>query len=311
MPLSPEGRAILNRADELGLLGAELDTVDELRDAHQRQRDLMGEAASVARVEQGRVRGPDGSIPVRIYAPPGEPPFPVIVFYHGGGWVLGTLDDADIDCRELCLEIGAVVVSVAYRLAPEHRFPAGLLDAYAGFRWSIEYAGRFGGAPSVVAVGGDSAGGNLAAAIAVVAADRAERRPDLALLIYPPTDCARTTESYSKFARGYFLEEEDMRWFWDQYTEGAHCADPRASILRSDASTQPPTVILTAEYDVLRDEGESWGRRLAEAGVPVHLARCDGAVHGFWSYGRVAPRARAWAMAEIRNGMLELGFLRP
>jgi acetyl esterase len=282
------------RADELGLLDAEAETVAELRELSRLERALAAEAPSLP-VRDFEIRGPDSPLPVRVYTPPGRPPFRMVVFFHGGGWVVGDLDQADVDCRCLCADTGSIVVSVGYRLAPEHRFPAGPEDCYAGLEWAASEAGALGGDSGRLAVGGDSAGGNLAAAVALLARDRGGPAVSHQILIYPVTDCSFDTGSYLAFARGYWLTRDDMRWMWESYLgDGLDAAnDPRASVLRApDLSGLPPAVVVTAGCDVLRDEGVAYAERLRAAGVPVRLLPYAGQVHGFWSCGGVTPLPR-------------------
>jgi acetyl esterase len=244
-------------------------------------------------VEDRHVSGPDGEIPVRIYSPAVARPAPAIVSFHGGGWVIGDLDGYEASCRMIANSVGCVVVSVDYRLAPEHPFPAAPEDAYAATRWAAEHAAELGVDPRRLAVAGDSAGGNLAAVCALMARDRGG--PDLVfqLLIYPVTDFSFDTPSYEENAKGYFLEAETMRWYWRQYLrDSADGTDPYASPLRApDLSRLPPALVITAGYDPLRDEGEAYGRRLREAGVDATVSRYDTMFHGFFGFGRLLDAA--------------------
>ena len=267
-------------------------------------RAFMANLRAGARVVEGpvvadrSVPGPGGDVPVRTYVPPeGEGPFPLLVWFHGGGWVLGDLEDADAICRALCLGARCVVVSVDYRLAPEHPFPAGLEDCRAALSWAVEHAADLAVDPTRVAVGGDSAGGNLAAAVALLARD--EGGPELCfqLLVYPVTDFDDATPSMVDNAEGYLLTADAMRWFYDHYIEPHERDDHRAAPLRAgDLAGLPPALVLTAEFDPLRDEGEAYGRRLAEAGVPTTVSRYDGLIHGFVSMTAFCDRA---AEAEV------------
>jgi acetyl esterase len=292
--LAPESRAIMRRGIELGLLDAEAGTVDELRALSVRERELMAAPPAVESVEDLEIDGPDGRIPLRIYRPAGAAPLRTILFAHGGGWVLGSLDHADVDCRCLALDTGCVLVSVEYRLAPEHPFPAGLEDLHAAARWTASEIGAFGGDPERIVVAGDSAGGNLAAALCLLAARRGGPAIEHQVLIYPAIDAGLETASHRAFGEGYWLESEDMRWFWELYTDGsAGAADPLASVLRApDLSGLPPATIVTAGCDVLRDEAEAYADRLREAGVPVTVLRHEGQLHGFWSCGAVTALPR-------------------
>jgi acetyl esterase len=219
------------------------------------------------------------------------------VFLHGGGFVIGDLDTHDDQARLVSAEVGAVVVSVDYRLAPEHRWPAGLEDCVAATRWALAHVDELGGDPARVAVAGDSAGGNLSAAVALEL--RGEPGPQLAaqLLLYPATDFTEesTHPSREENSKGYLLTEDDMRWFGDQYVpEGADRRDPRLSVLHAgDLSGLPPAVVATAGYDPLRDEGEAYADALAAAGVRVVRHRYDNLIHGFFGFSAISPGAAA------------------
>jgi acetyl esterase len=254
----------------------------------------QGEVEPVARVENRSIPGPAGRIPIRVYTPEGKAPFPVLVFIHGGGWVLCGLDSHDPPCRALANAVPCVVVSVDYRLAPEHRFPAAADDAYAATRWVAEHAAELGGDASRIAVGGDSAGGNLAAVVALMARDRGGPRLVHQVLVYPATDAGLDTASCHENADGYFLTRDMMVWFWNHYLcSSADVENPYASPLRArDLRGLPPGLVITAEYDPLRDEGEAYAARLREAGVPVRMTRYAGIIHGFFGMLAVFPQAR-------------------
>lgn len=237
-----------------------------------------------------------GGVPARVYLPPGPGPFPVAMMFHGGGWVIGDLATADCQSREVCRGAGVAVVSVDYRLAPEHRFPAAAEDCYAATVWAAENAGRFGGDGSRLAVAGDSAGGNLAAVVALIARDR--RGPPIAfqLLVYPVTDGVHfETASYRDNAEGYLLTAAAMQWFWNHYAPDAALRQhPYASPLLAERHAGlPPALVMTAEYDPLRDEGEAYAAKLAAAGVAARHLRYDGFIHGFFSHTRTIPATRA------------------
>jgi acetyl esterase len=238
---------------------------------------------TVASVEDRAIPGPAGELPVRIYRPDGDGPFPGLVWFHGGGWVIGDLDTGDSSLRALCNRAGVVIVSIDYRLAPEHRFPAPADDCFAATRWVAEHAADLGIDAARLAVGGDSAGGNLAAATTLRCRD--EGGPALAfqLLVYPVTDCTLTQPSHVENAEGYLLTHASMGWFVDHYLGDADAKEPIASPLHADdLNGLPPALIFTAEFDPLRDEGEAYAARLAEAGVAVDQVRVDGQIHGFW-----------------------------
>lgn len=239
----------------------------------------------VAKIENRGIPGPAGELPVRIYTPDGAGPFPLLMFFHGGGFVVCDLDSHDALARSLCGGAGAVVVSVDYRLAPEAKFPAAPEDCHAATRWAVDNAASIGADGARVAVAGDSAGGNLAAVVAQLAKQRGGPALAHQLLIYPVTAHDFTTPSYEENAEGYFLTRDMMQWFWHHYLERAEDGqDPLAAPLRAkDLSGLPPATVVTAEYDPLRDEGEAYARRLDEAGVPMQAVRYDGVIHGFVS----------------------------
>jgi acetyl esterase len=257
-------------------------------------RDLFGPLDDVGSIVEQTLPGPGGPIRLRIYEPAGARPFPVLVYFHGGGWVIGSLDTHDGVCRALAARAPCIVVAVDYRLAPEHRFPAALDDAWAATAWVAEHAASIGGDPEQIAVGGDSAGGALATACAMRARDRGLRL-GLQLLVYPVTDHRFDTVSYDECADGYGLTRDAMRWFWGQYLgPGGEGSSPEASPLRApDLGGLAPALVITAEYDPLRDEAEAYAARLEEAGVRVQLRRCEGLIHGFLRLPGTIPRANA------------------
>ncbi len=249
----------------------------------------------VGRVEDRRIPGPAGEIPVRIYTPEGSGPFPLIAFFHGGGFVLCSLETHDELCRAMCRDAGAVVVSVDYRLAPEAKYPAAADDCYAATAWCAAHAAELGADAARLVVAGDSAGGNLAAVTALRARDLGAPRIRHQVLIYPATHCDFDTPSYRENAQGYFLTADAMRWFWAHYLENpAQASEPYACPAHAaDLKGLPPATVITAEYDPLRDEGEDYAAQLRAAGVPVVLKRYDGMIHGFVSMGDVFDDARA------------------
>lgn len=244
-------------------------------------------------VENLMIEGPAGAIPVRIYRPSAVPA-PVHVHFHGGGWVIGDLDTHDRDCREICVGADCIVVAVDYRLAPEYIFPAAPEDCYASLCWAAANLDNLGALPGPVSVGGDSAGGNLAAAVALMARDRNGPAIAMQLLIYPVTDAKMESQSYRDNADGYLLSRTMMSWFWDHYCPDlALRADPLASpITAEDLSGLPPALVMTAEFDPLRDEGEAYAERLMAAGVDVEVRRFEGLVHGFFSQAGFIEAAR-------------------
>ncbi|MEV4006290.1 alpha/beta hydrolase [Actinomadura sp. NPDC049753] len=245
-----------------------------------------------------------GGVPARLYTPKGlAEGSPLLVFYHGGGWVIGSLDTHDTVCRYLAVHAEVRVLSVDYRLAPEHPYPAATDDALAAYEYAAAHAGDLGADPGAVAVGGDSAGGNLAAVVALTA----RRTPDFALLYYPAVDMAVLRRSRDLFAEGFYLTDEDMTWFSDHYCPEPRRAEPAASpLVAEDLSGFPPTYLVTAGFDPLRDEGEEFAERLREAGVPVALRRQEDLIHGFanmWSLGGRFREAASEAAGALRTGL--------
>lgn len=248
---------------------------------------------AVADTRELQLPGAEGDLQARAYLPEGEGPFPVIAFFHGGGWVVGDLDTHDNVARNLCHGCRAAVISVAYRLAPEHPFPAAVEDAIAASRWIAGHPAELGG-NKLFAVAGESAGGNLAAVVAQTL--HAEGVPVVGqFLMYPVVDFDGGYPSESEYRTGYFLEEETSAWFARQYLSGwKDTNDPRLSPLHAaDLSGLPPTVLVTAEYDALRDQGEAYGEALRAAGVPTQMERCAGMIHAFFDMGAISPAAQA------------------
>ena len=307
MPLDPAARAFLDQGAALGFPSTHTLPVAEARELMVKRRAMLDATPeAVARIEDRTIPGPDGDVPVRLYAPSDERGLPVLVYFHGGGWVIGSIDTHDLLCRALANRAGCAVVSVDYRLAPEARFPAAAEDAYAATAWVAEHGDALGVDGGRVAVGGDSAGGNLTAAVALMARDRG--RPPLLfqLLIYPVTAADFETASYQACAEGYGMSRADMIWFWDHYVpDAAGRKNPYAAPLHAaDLSGLPPALVITAEYDTLCDEGEAFAARLHDAGVPTTLARYEGQIHGFvgnfaiMEQGRVAVDQAAEALRE-------------
>ncbi len=252
-------------------------------------------AASMAAISDQQIPGTSAPLPVRIYTPIDSPtPLPIIVYFHGGGWVLGDLESHDNLCRSLAAKAGAVVVAVDYRLAPEHIFPAALDDAAVALRWTIDNASALNGDPTRLAVAGDSAGGNIAAALSALESEQNNTSIAAQVLLYPAVDLSNLDrQSAMQFAEGYFLTRERMAWFIQQYVPDATLRlDPRASpLLAADHSGLPPTLVITAEFDPLRDEGEAYAQALDKAGVSTRTKRFDGVLHGFVSMDRWFPEA--------------------
>jgi acetyl esterase len=278
----------------------EAQTPAEARDGMLRARPVFQpDAPDVAEVRALTAPGPAGPIPLRLYRPIGAlsgTALPVLVFYHGGGWVIGDLESHDTLCRQLCNASGICVIAVAYRLAPEHRFPAAVDDSYAAITWIAGQAAQLGIDPSRIAVGGDSAGGNLAAVVALMARDQRGPQISLQLLIYPATDCTMSARSYVTQGDVLPLTTNAMRWFGEHYLGPAEPLrqDWRASPLRATSHANlPPAFILTAEHDVLCDEGQAYAVVLETAGVPVERAHYTGMIHGFITMGKIVRTANA------------------
>ena len=297
MPLDPSYRPILDKLEASGVLPLSQWTAPQAREVYRqvsfgrRGPDFISE--EVDKVENRAVPGPGGDIPVRIYTP-ADDRGRVLTFVHGGGWVIGDTDTHDPQCRRIANAVGAVVVSVDYRRAPEHPYPAPLDDVMAALAWT---AANYPDRPLVV--GGDSAGGNLSAAAALRARDEG---PVLAaqLLIYPAVDPSSSMPSVVANGSGYFLTGEDLVWFIDQYLpDPSMRTEPTADLINADLAGLPPTVIATAEFDPLRDEGDAYANRLRECGVEVRHFPGPGQIHGFFAFAPGVPSAAA-----LREDML-------
>ncbi|GAA4225585.1 alpha/beta hydrolase [Actinomadura meridiana] len=323
MPLDPEAQRIIDRtpAEDPNASGP-LDVV-AMREGFQQMWKMPDPLPEVGSVVNTTIPGPGGDLPVRIYTPEGEGPFPAFVWFHGGGWTIGGLDENEFSCRAVCAAADTIVMSVDYRLAPENPFPAAADDAYAAVAWVAEHGAEIGADPAPspggvggrpptgklprIATGGESAGGNLAAVAALKARDLGGPEIALQVLVSPvlghPDD---GRASYSEFSEGYFLSKSSMDWFFVTYPTGPDDLDnPYLLPLRSkDLTGVAPALILGAEYDVLRDEGEEYGARLAEAGVRTEVVRCDGLIHAFFgplaTELSAAEKARDRAAAALR-----------
>jgi acetyl esterase len=286
MSIDPEAQALLDMLTTLGVPSLSSMLLHDARRMMEMTGGFLGMTPeAVARVDDRAIPGPAGEIPLRIYTPQGSAPFPVLVFFHGGGFALCSVQSHDELCRALANAATCMVVSVDYRLAPEHKFPAALDDCYAATTWVADNAAAIGGDPGRIAVGGDSAGGNLATVVALMARDRGAPSLVYQVLMYPLTGYAFDAASYRDNASGYFLTTDDVRWCMDLYLRSDADADNAyASPLRAnDLGGLPPALVITAEFDPLRDEGEAYATRLREAGVPVVCTRYDGMIHGFLS----------------------------
>lgn len=304
MPLDPQVEKILQETAALGLPAYQDLSPDAARKQMLSLAPPVDPMLSVKRLENRNIPGPDGEIPIRLYYPECDPPFAVLVYFHGGGWVIGNLDTHHGVCHALANTSGCLVVSVDYRLAPEHRYPAAVEDAYAAAKWVAENSNVIQADPNRLAVGGDSAGGHLAAVVALMARDRKAPRIDFQVLIYPITDCSFNTPSYQENKEGYMLTRDLMKWFWHHFIEDAGEANnPYVSPLRADdLSDLPPALIVTAEYDPLRDEGEAYGKRMQAAGVSVTLSRYPGMIHAFIRMTARLDKAKA-ALYEVGGAL--------
>jgi acetyl esterase len=267
--------------------------------------ELAGPERPVHSVVNRTVPGPAGQIPVRVYTPTAGRRFPGLVYFHGGGFILGTLDSCDRVCRDLAHLSGRVVVSVDYRLAPEHPFPAAVEDARAATSYVLEHAGEFGIDAGQVAVGGESAGGNLAAVTALKLHRSSAPPLTFQLLVYPQVDFLDDSPSMREFANGHFITSDLIAYFGQHYfgaTQDRRQQD--ASPLNADLRALPPAFVITAECDPLRDQGEAYARKLAEAGVPVTHKRYDGMIHPFFSLAGIIDGGRA-AIADAAAALRE------
>jgi acetyl esterase len=286
MPVDAKLQAILDAGKALGRPPVEQQTPAEARAerAEMMARFVPMQEYSAVTTDDRTILADGREIPVRVYTPAGDGPFPLVVFFHGGGWVAGTLETHDPYCRGLATEAGAVVVSVDYRLAPEHKFPAGLEDCVAATEWVLEHVRELGGDASRVIVGGDSAGATLATVVALLLRDKGVTKLAGQILVYPATAYYDPpTVSYLENAEGYGLTRKGMIWFWDHYlNDKSEATDPRVSpLLAPSLAGLPRALVVTAEYDVMRDEGQAYAKRLSEAGVAVTHVFAEGMNHGF------------------------------
>lgn len=291
--LDPQARALLDQFATAGVPPVEAMTVRQAREAGWGFLGLQGPPPEVASVEHRFVPGPTADLPIRIYTPAGEGPFPAIVWFHAAGWVHLNIEIFDPTVRGLANDTGCIVVAVSYQKAPEHRFPVAFDDAWVSTCWVVGHADELGIDPARIAVGGESSGGQLAASVAIKARD--EGGPALAyqLLICPNTDHDLDKPSAIEFAQGYLLQRETMRWYSAHYLGSPDDAkDWRASPLRADdLSGLPPALVVTAGCDPLRDDGRFYADRLREAGVPVTYSNYEGMIHCFWWMTGVLDRA--------------------
>lgn len=299
--LNPQAREFLERMEEKGGLPSHALSVEGARESLN-QLLITDESEPVDEVQDLTVAGPsEEGVPIRIYTPEGSGPFPVLVYFHGGGWVKGNLETHDDLCRSLTNDIGVATVSVDYRRPPEHPFPAGLKDCYAVTGWVTEYADAFDGDPNQIAVGGESAGGNLAAAVSLLARDRDGPSIDHQLLLYPVLDRDLERRSYQEKGENYNLTTSSMRWYWDHYLANeVDAKNPYAAPLQArDLSNLPRATVVTCGFDPLHDEGVRYAERLDSADVPVRLLDYEDQIHGFISFPDHMDQA-----LELREGLV-------
>lgn len=288
--LDPQAKAYLEMFSQMPLIQS-LDA-QTVREMFALAPPVEVELASLAKVEERMIPvADDAEIKVRIYTPEGQGPFPLFVYYHGGGWVIGDLETADASCRMIANRTGRVVVSVDYRLSPEYKFPIPVEDSYAALQWVSENASSINGNASNLVVGGDSAGGNLSAVVSLISKEK--NGPDISgqVLIYPVTALGYDTKSYQEFQQGFGLDRDLMIWFGNYYINNEEDTKNKyvAPLLEEDLSNLPPAFILTAENDVLRDEGLAYAERLKQAGVKVETIIETGLVHGYFTNMAVFP----------------------
>lgn len=299
MPLHPQCKAFLDMLAAGGGKPLEQLPVAEARQVAGAMIELGGPEEPVAHLENRTVPGPAGPVPVRVYRPSAAESLPALMFFHGGGFVIGGLDSHDRQCRGLANASGCVIVAVDYRLAPEHPFPAAPEDAYAATQYVAAHPAEFGIDPRRLGVAGDSAGANLATVVALMARDRGGPPLKFQLLIYPVVDFDDESPSVHEYGKDHFLTRETMDWFALQYAPGASRREVYASPLNApDVSGLPPAMVVTAECDPLRDQGEAYARKLQQAGVAVELKRYDGMIHPFFNLGGIVDTARA-ATADV------------
>ena len=296
MPLSAESKIVLEH-----LTAQKIPPLHSLPAAEGRAffnaafKTQAADQEAVARIEEKAIPVDGGAVPARLYAPAATQLLPALVHFHGGGWVLMNLDSHDGLCRQLVNKTGAAVVSVEYRKAPEFKAPIGVEDCYAALLWVVANAAVLGIDPNRIGVIGDSAGGNLAAAVTLLARDRSGPQIKCQVLTYPAVDATMSAPSIKENANAPLLGESEMKWFWGHYLEGAAVTakDPRVSpLFAATLANLPPAFVATAEFDPLRDEGEAYAKQLQAAGVTVECKRYNSVFHGFALMGKIIPEGR-------------------
>jgi len=304
MPLDPQVQAVLDKIREAGSPEYWQMTPQQARDWHDRKAGILDvKPEPVLKTVDRSIPGPAGPLPVRIFVPRhATKPLAVLVWLHGGGHVVGSLDSYDALCRQLALQGDCLVVSVAYRLAPEHKFPAGVEDSFAALQWAAEHAAEIGGDARRLAIGGDSAGGNLAAVCAVLARDAGAPNLTMQLLVYPRTAPDEELPSHYEFAEGHLLTRKTIMWFHDHYrSSNTDRQDFRyAPLICKDLSRLPPALIIVGECDPLRDDGIAYAERLQHEGNAVELTIYAGMVHPFFSMGGALDAGKR-AVTQVAN----------
>jgi acetyl esterase len=305
MPIDPQAKALIEAMEGSFPKLHEMPSGTEARRRIvEAMHDVQPDREPLHHVEDRRIPVEGGEIGVRIYRPSDAPALPVVVFFHGGGWVLCDLESHDAMCRRMANTSGCIVVATDYRLAPEHRYPTAADDCYAALVWAAANAPSFGGDPTRLAIFGDSAGGNLAAVVAQMARDKGMPTLRLQILAYPVIDARCDSHSHRNIGRDYMLWTEEVQWCWQQYlSEAADGDEPYASPIRaSSLAGLAPALVMTPEFDPLRDEGEAYARALEAAGVPTKLERYDGMFHSFLTFTNLLPAADR-AHEQIANAL--------
>jgi acetyl esterase len=300
MPLAPEYVAMFEQLSEAEPAPSLWEmTPEQGREMYRMMRPVDPELP-IFKSEDQNIPGSQGDIPVRIYTPEGSGPFGILMNFHGGGWVIGDLDTSDALCRQLATLANIIVISVDYRMAPEAPYPAAVVDAYEATQWAADNMANLNG-NGKLAVTGESAGGNLSAVVALKARDENGPKINFQCLLYPVTDCDMSRQSYADNGEGYLLELESMRWFWDTYCPDLdQRKEPYASpLLADDLSNLPPALIVTAEFDPLRDEGEAYADALNAAGTEATAVRYDGLIHDFMATANMFECSRKGLMATV------------
>jgi acetyl esterase/lipase len=301
MPLAEEYAAMFDQLAQQDPAPALWEmTAAEGREMYRAMRPLI-EELPIHKCEDRTIQGSQGDIPLRIYTPQGDGPFGILMNFHGGGWVIGDLDTCDAVCRQLATLAGVIVVSVDYRMAPEAPYPAAVIDAFEATQWAAGHMAELGG-NGKLGVTGESAGGNLSAVVCLKARDEGGPKINFQCLLYPVTDCDFSRGSYSDNGEGYLLETKTMHWFWDMYCpDEATRQEPYASPIKAkDLSKLPPALVVTAEFDPLRDEGEAYAEALNAAGTEATAVRYDGLVHDFMATAPMFECSRKGLMPTVR-----------